>query len=257
MSESDFSLNDKVILLTGGAGLYGAGLTRYLASSGARLIIASRNTDALETIADKECAKGNDVSCEALDLSDSSSIEKTVLKIEADYGRIDGLVNNAVLRPMQRLSDSEEAWKESMNVNSDGTFFLTRTVGEVMRKQGSGSIVNVASIQGMIGPNHYLYEGTDMTSPPDYFFHKGGMINLARYFAAEYGPNGIRVNCVSPGGFFNNQDPEFLERYNKMTMLGRMANDKDLGGAIVFLLSDASTYITGINLPVDGGYTAK
>ena len=256
MSE-DFSLKDKVILLTGGAGLYGAGLTRYLSNSGARLIIASRNVDVLTSIAEAEREQGNDVSCEALDLSEPSSIEDLVQKLESDHGRIDGLVNNAVLRPMQGLGDSAEAWAESMKVNADGTFLLTRAVGEVMRKQGSGSIVNVASIQGMIGPNHFLYEGTDMTSPPDYFFHKGGMINLSRYFAAEYGPHGIRVNCVSPGGYFNNQDPEFVDRYNKMTMLGRMANDQDLGGAVVFLLSDASSYITGVNLPVDGGYTAK
>lgn len=257
MSELDFSLKDKVILLTGGAGLYGEGLTRSLASSGARLIIASRNTAALEKLVEEERDQGYEVVSEELDLADATSIQALVAKLEQNYGRIDGLVNNAVLRPMQRLSDSPDAWADSMKVNAEGTFLLTRAVGELMRKQGNGSIVNVSSIQGMVGPNHYLYEGTDMSAPPDYFFHKGGMINLSRYFAAEYGPDGVRVNTVSPGGYFNDQDPEFIERYNKMTFLGRMANDTDLGGAIVFLLSDASAYITGINLPVDGGYTAK
>ena len=257
MSESDFSLKDKTILLTGGAGLYGEGLTRYLAKSGARLIIASRNTVALEKLAEEEEARGHEVSCEQLDLSEESSITSLVSRLLESYGRIDGLVNNAVLRPMQGLNETAEAWAESMKVNAEGTFLLTRAIGEVMVKQKQGSIVNVASIQGMLGPNHYLYEGTNMSAPPDYFFHKGGMINLSRYFAAEYGPCGVRVNCVSPGGYFNNQDSEFVERYNKMTMLGRMANDHDLGGAIAFLLSDASSYITGVNLPVDGGYTAK
>lgn len=257
MSDSDFSLKEKVILLTGGAGLYGKGLTHYIARTGARLIIASRNIEALKKLAKEECAQGREVISELLDLSDESSINSLVTRICERHGHIDGLVNNAVLRPMQRLGDSAGAWAESMKVNSDGTFLLTRAVGEMMCKQGCGSIVNIASIQGMVGPNHYLYEGTDMTAPPDYFFHKGGMINLSRYFAAQYGPEGVRVNCVSPGGYFNEQDPEFVERYNKMTMLGRMANDSDLGGAVAFLLSDASSYITGVNLPVDGGYTAK
>lgn len=257
MSKNEFSLNEKVVLLTGGAGLYGRGLTHFLARHGARLIIASRDTDALEKLAAEERAEGYEVAVECLDLADPESIEALKERVLTNHGRIDGLVNNAVLRPMQKLDDPAETWIESMKVNATGLFLLTRSVGEIMQKRKCGSIVNIASIQGMIGPNNFLYEVTDMTSPPDYYFHKGGMINLMRYFASTYGPDCVRVNCVSPGGFFNNQAPEFLERYNKMTMLGRMANDNDLGGAVVFLLSDASAYITGVNLPVDGGYTAK
>jgi NAD(P)-dependent dehydrogenase (short-subunit alcohol dehydrogenase family) len=110
----------------------------------------------------------------------------------------------------------------------------------------------------MVGPNFSLYEGTTLGDlPPDYFFHKGGMINLTRYFAAQCGPSGVRVNCLSPGGFFNNQPEEFVRRYSAQTFLGRMGNETDLGGSVIFLLSDASAYITGVNLPVDGGYTAK
>lgn len=257
MSKNEFSLNEKVVLLTGGAGLYGSGLTRFLARHGARLIIASRDTDVLGKLAAEERAKGYEVEVESLDLARETSIEALTERVLAKHGRIDGLVNNAVSRPMQALDDPAEAWNESMKINATGLFLLSRAVGKAMQKQNRGSIVNIASIQGMIGPNDFLYEGTDMTSPPDYFFHKGGMINLTRYLASTYGQDGVRVNCVSPGGFFNNQAPEFLERYNKMTMLGRMANDNDLGGAVVFLLSDASSYITGVNLPVDGGYTAK
>ena len=156
--------------------------------------------------------------------------------------------------------DNLSAWKESMATNATGFFAAIRTFGDVMAAQGSGSIVNIASQMGTIGMNPWLYEGTAMKAPPDYFFHKGGMINLTRYLASHYGTQGVRVNVVSPGGIFNvskPQAPAFLERYGKMTMLGRMADPRELGGAVVFLLSDASTYITGANLPVDGGYTAK
>jgi len=109
----------------------------------------------------------------------------------------------------------------------------------------------------MVGPNLAAYEGTDIKTVPDYFFHKAGMINLTRYYAGLYGPAGVRVNCVSPGGFYNRQPEVFHERYKKRTMLGRMAGPRDLGGSVVFLLSPAASYITGANLPVDGGYTAK
>ncbi|MFM7752237.1 MAG: SDR family oxidoreductase, partial [Opitutaceae bacterium] len=125
---------------------------------------------------------------------------------------------------------------------------------------GGGSIVNISSIYGMVGSNPWLYEGTSMTTAPDYFFHKGGMINLTRHLASHYGPQKVRVNVVSPGGVYNPDNPQapaFLERYGKMTMLGRMAEAPEVTGAVVFLLSDASTYVTGTNLVVDGGYTAK
>ncbi|HAP39405.1 MAG TPA: alcohol dehydrogenase, partial [Nitrospira sp.] len=123
-----------------------------------------------------------------------------------------------------------------------------------------GSIVNIASIQGMVGANPWLYEGTAMGTVPDYFFHKGGMLNLTRHYASLYGPKKVRVNVVSPGGIYNPEKPQaapFLERYGRMTMLGRMAEAREIGGAVVFLLSDAASYVTGVNLPVDGGYTAK
>ena len=127
-----------------------------------------------------------------------------------------------------------------------------------MARQKQGSIVNIGSIQGMVGPTPSLYEGTNLGTPaPDYFFHKGGMINMTRYFASMLGANGVRVNCVSPGGFFTGQPEPFLSRYCQKTMLGRMADENDLGGPIVFLLSDSARYVTGANLAVDGGYTAK
>jgi NAD(P)-dependent dehydrogenase (short-subunit alcohol dehydrogenase family) len=135
---------------------------------------------------------------------------------------------------------------------------MTRAFGQAMAARRGGSIVNIGSMMGVVGPSPEFYEGTGMGTPaPDYFFHKAGMINLTRYFASVLGLRDVRVNCISPGGFFNHQPEPFLQRYNRRTMLGRMAGETDLGGAVVFLLGDASRYITGINLPVDGGYTAK
>ena len=252
-----FSLKGKVILLTGGAGLYGRGLTAFLAGAGATLIIASRQRAALDMVAAEERARGYLVEAEELDQGDESSVLALRDRVISRHGRIDGLVNNAVLLPMSGPDDTLARWEESMRVNATGLFAITRAFGEIMAQRKSGSIVNIGSIQGMVGANLWLYEGTNIKTVPDYFFHKGGMLNLTRYFAALLGTSGVRVNCLSPGGFYNDQDAAFVKRYEAMTMLGRMARDTDLGGAVVFLLSDASAYVTGANLAVDGGYTAK
>jgi NAD(P)-dependent dehydrogenase (short-subunit alcohol dehydrogenase family) len=252
-----FSLRGKVVLLTGGAGLYGRGLVAFLAEAGATLVIASRNREALEKVAAEERSRGYAVEAEELDQGDEKSVLALRDRVVGRHGRVDGLVNNAVTRPMAGPADPLARWEESMRVNATGLFAISRAFGEVMQARKSGSIVNIGSIQGMVGANMFLYEGTGIGTVPDYFFHKGGMLNLTRYLAALWGPAGVRVNCVSPGGFLSKQDPVFVKRYSQMTMLGRMANSSDLGGAVVFLLSDASAYITGANLPVDGGYTAK
>lgn len=253
-----FDLRGKVVLLTGGAGLYGRGLALDIASAGAVLHIASRNISACEQVAEEIRNRGFYAEADVLDQGIESSVVELRDRLMEKYGRVDGLVNNSVSRPMKSADASLEAWEESMKVNATGIFLMHRHFGGAMAGRESGSIVNIGSIQGMIGPHLSLYEGLDMLSlPPDYFFHKGGMINLTRYFAALLGVAGVRVNCLSPGGFFNRQPDEFVQRYSAQTMLGRMGNESDLGGAVVFLLSEASLYITGANLPVDGGYTAK
>ena len=252
-----FSLENRVIVLTGGAGLYGRGLAAQLAESGATLILASRNTEALDAVCLEEQARGYAVTAQFLDLEDTDSITTLHDLIIEEHGRIDGLVNNAVARPMKGPDDDLASWETSMRVNATGLFAISRTLGDAMAAQGSGSMVNIGSIQGMVGPDLSLYEGLGMQTVPDYFFHKGGMENLSRYFASVYGRKGVRVNCVAPGGFANNQPTKFAKRYNAKTFLGRMAGPRDLGGAVVFLLSDAASYVTGANLPVDGGYTAN
>ena len=253
-----FSLDGKVVLLTGAAGLYGRGLTAALAEAGAKLVIASRNLDRLQQVAEEETARGYVAVAELLDQGDEASVLALRDRIVAQFGRLDGLVNNSVLRPMRTPDDPVAAWEESMRVNSTGVFLMMRAFGQTMCSQQSGSIVNISSIQGLVGPSLELYAGTNMgTPPPDYFFHKGGMLNLTRFYASLFGPRGVRVNAVSPGGFFNHQPEPFLTRYCERTMLGRMADSADLGGAVVFLLSDAARYVTAANLTVDGGYTAK
>ncbi len=253
-----FSLKDHTVLLTGAAGLFGRGLASALAEAGATLVIASRSADKLQAVADDETARGHRVFAEAFDQGDEASIVALQSRIEDRFGPLHGLVNNSVLRPMKGANGSVEQFADSMRVNATGVMLMHRHFGTSMAEAGRGSIVNIGSIQGMIGPSYELYAGTNMGDmPPDYFFHKGGIMNLTRFYAALYGPKNVRVNCLSPGGFFNNQPEPFLARYCEHTMLNRMADDTDLGGSVVFLLSEASRYITGVNLPVDGGYTAK
>jgi NAD(P)-dependent dehydrogenase (short-subunit alcohol dehydrogenase family) len=253
-----FSLENHTVLLTGAAGLFGRGLATALAEAGATLIIASRSAEKIKAVADEETARGRRVFAESLDQSDESSIVSLHARLAERFGPLHGLVNNSVARPMRGANGSVAQWEESMRVNATGLMLMHRVFGASMAEAGRGSIVNIGSIQGMIGPNYSLYTGTTMGDmPPDYFFHKGGLLNLTRFYAALYGPRAVRVNCLSPGGFFNHQPAGFVQRYCEATMLGRMADDHDLGGAVIFLLSEASRYVTGVNLPVDGGYTAK
>mgnify|MGYP003652987883 CR=1 FL=1 len=253
---SSFSLTDKVILLTGGAGLYGRGLAAHLARAGATLILASRNVEALHVVAAEESKLGHTVHARKLDQSSETSILQLRDSLMKEFGRVDGLVNNAVSRPMKSPNAPLADWEASMQTNATGLFAITRAFGDVMAEQGHGSIVNIGSIQGMVGPDLTLYEGLGLEVIPDYFFHKGGMINLTRFFAAQYGPRSVRVNCLSPGGFFHQQPATFVKRYAASTFLRRMADNDDLSGPVIFLLSEAARYVTGVNLPVDGGYTA-
>ncbi|HQP98611.1 MAG TPA: SDR family oxidoreductase [bacterium] len=252
-----FRLDGKVAVLTGSAGLFGRQIADALVEAGARLFIASRNIDSLEEQATRMRQDGHDVTAHTLDQGSEESIRMLLDFVLEQAGRVDILINNSVLRPMSDWSSPAEDFARSMEVNATGIFMMTRAFGEQMAKQNGGSIINIASIYGMIGPDFTLYEGLGWGTPPDYYFHKGGMIQLTKFAASKLGPHGVRVNCISPGGFYNNQEQIFVDRYEKRTFLGRMANEEDLKGAIVFLASDASAYVTGVNIPVDGGLTAK
>lgn len=255
-----FSLKGKIALISGGAGLYGRQIVSALAEAGAKTYVASRSLDALKELAKEHRAKGEDVEALHMDLASEASILGVRDEIVKRSGGLDILVNNAVARPMKKAYDDDASkFAESMQVNATGLFIITRAMGDLMAEREKGSIINVGSMQGMIGPDPTIYEGTNMTGfYPDYFFHKGGMINYTRFTASYYGSKGIRCNCISPGGFRTPNMPEaFVKNYSARTLLGRLANSTDLMGIIVFLASDASLYITGTNIPVDGGYTAK
>lgn len=252
-----FSLKGKTALITGGAGLYGRQIVAALAEAGARVFVASRSIEALEELAAGHRANGLDVTALSLDQGEEASVLALRDELVKRNAAPNILVNNAVARTMKDGFNSDAAtFAESMRINATGLFLITRAIGEIM--PDGGSIINIGSIQGVVGPDASLYEGTTMDGMvPDYFFHKGGINNFSRFCGSYYGPRGIRCNCVNAGGFLSGQPEPFLSRYNARTFLGRMAGDEDLKGIIVYLASDASLYMTGACIPLDGGYTAK
>jgi NAD(P)-dependent dehydrogenase (short-subunit alcohol dehydrogenase family) len=256
-----FSLKGKVALVTGGAGEYGRQIVEALAEAGAVTYLASRGIDALESLAAKERAAGYDVTALQLDLGSEDSIRLLHDNIIERSGRMDILVNNAVTRcACDGWDNPMEVFDESLHINASALFKITHLFADDMKKQQSGSIINIGSMMGMVGIEMENYNGTDMQPNPSpiYFYEKGGMINFTRWAASVLGSYNIRVNCISPGGFKNETLPDaFVENYSARTQLGRMANSTDLKGIITFLGSSASAYITGTNIPVDGGYTAK
>ena len=255
-----FSLAGKTALVTGGAGMYGRPIVAALAEAGARTFVASRNIEALESFAAQQRAAARDVTALPFDQGDEASVLALRDALLERAGGIDVLVNNAVARPLRDGYHSPaEDFAESMRINATGLFIATRCFGDVMAAQERGSIINIGSIMGMVGPEPTNYRGTSMHGwAPDYFFHKGGMISFTRFIAAYYGGKGVRCNCLSLGGLRTNQHPEdFVRQYSERTMLGRLAAEEDVMGAVVFLAGDTSRYVTGANIPVDGGYTAK
>ena len=256
-----FNLNGRVAVVTGGAGKYGYQIVESLAEAGATVYMASRNKENnLKRVAPL-CEAGYKVNVLELDLEDEKSILSLCDTVYEREGRVDVLVNNAVMRCMNGYTDTAESFDRSMLANATGLFVISRAFGDRMAKSDrGGSIINIGSYMGILGPDYTLYEGTDMCpngAAGDYFFHKGGITNYTRFLASHYGAFGIRSNCIELGGLFNDQDPLFLERYNKKVPLGRMANQTDLKGLIVYLASDASLYMTGAIIPLDGGYSIK
>lgn len=257
------SLKGKVALVTGGAGNYGRPMVEALAEAGATVITASRTLEKNEEYAAKLRQQGLQVYAEAYDQGDEQSILALRDRLVAAYGKVDVLVNNSALRGCFSGGfdgGTMDGFAESLRVNGAGMFIMSRTFGNLMVENGGGSIINIGSYMGNLGPNEPLYEGTDGMSAlgaPDYFFHKSGMHNLTRFLAGNYGLKGVRVNCLALGGLFNNQHPAFIENYSKSTYVGRLAVPDDVKGIMVYLASDASKYLTGTVIPLDGGYSAK
>jgi NAD(P)-dependent dehydrogenase (short-subunit alcohol dehydrogenase family) len=253
------SLKNKIILVTGGAGRYGKPIVEGLAEADGTVITASRNLAAGQALVEKFRRQNLDVHALQVDQADHESVLKLKAEIQTQFGRLDGFVNNAVARPMKSFDSPLAEWEESMRVNATGSFDISREMADLIGASGGGTIINIASMMGMFGPDLSNYEGTNMGVPmPDYFFHKGGMITLTRYLARVLAAKKIRVNCISPGGLLTeNKPPErFLENYTKKVPVGRMATHDDIKGLIVFLASDASAYVNGENILMDGGMHA-
>ena len=251
-----FDLADSIALVTGGSGGYGRPICEALAEAGAHVVLASRDRNSCEEVAQRLRDKDLKATSACYDQGDENSVKALFDHIRADLGAIDVLVNNAVARPMGRYADSLDSYRRSMEINSVGLFHMSRLFMDSMMARGSGSVINVGSIQSTVAPDFGNYESTDMTTPPDYHFHKHGMLGLTRYFAALGGPRGVRVNLLSPGGLDTGEAREpFVSQYCQRVFLGRLAVTTDIKGAIIFLASRASAYVTGHNLVVDGGYT--
>ena len=244
-------------VVTGGGGLYGRPISTALAEAGAHVVIASRDQKRREQIAAELRDSGCKASAAPLDLGDEASIRGLKDHLKSTFGQVDVLVNGSVHRQgLDTARTTSADWQATSRINSLGLFLITKACIELMLPRSSGSIINIASIYGVVGPDFPIYGSTGMTSPAFYSYDKGGMIAFTRYLACEYGPRGIRVNAISPGGLFDDQPEEFVRNYTARTPLGRMASTDDIKGAVVFLASDASAFVTGVNLMVDGGWTA-
>ena len=250
-------LTGRVAIVTGGTGLYGTPISEALAEAGAHVVIASRNCARCEEWAAELVKRGFKASGDSYDQGSEASILAFADRMLKRFGAVDVLVNNAVGRAMRSYHDSIDAWRESLEINGAGVFAISRAFLDPMMERGQGSIINISSIQGVVGPDFQNYAGTKMSTPPDYQFHKHGLIGLTKYLAAWGGPRGVRVNAISPGGLQtkDNTIEPFLTQYCRRVFLGRMARHDDIKGVVVFLASDASGYITGQNILLDGGYS--
>jgi NAD(P)-dependent dehydrogenase (short-subunit alcohol dehydrogenase family) len=250
-----FSCKNKVALITGGAGLIGHEISKGLFDFGATVYIADQNQVAVAKLMDE-----TGIRFVHLDITEENSIKDAVGKVVQEAGHIDVLVNSAYPRTADWGTKFENipfpSWTENVNAHLGGYVLACRVVAEHMKNGQGGSIINLASIYGSVGPNFSIYEGTSMTMPAAYSAIKGGIIAFSKYLATYYAENNIRVNCLSPGGIYDNQPGSFVEKYSQKTPLGRMAKPSEIVGGAIYLASDASSYVTGHNLIIDGGWTA-
>ncbi len=255
MKSDLFDCTGKVAVVTGGCGLIGSEIVRGLVAFGARVVIADTDVKKSESLAARTGATAH-----FFNIKKTEAIESSFKKIKTRMGKIDILVNCAYPRTADwnaRCEDVRPAsWKINVDGHLGGYFFASRAAAEVMKKQGGGTIINFASIYGVVAPDFDLYKGLASTMPAAYSAIKGGVIAFTKYLATYYASSGVRANVISPGGVLDGQSPSFVKCYVKRTPLGRMGTPRDMVGPVVFLASDASSYVTGANILVDGGWTA-
>ena len=260
--KSGFDLEGRIVVITGGAGLVGRGFVRSVIENGGTAVIADIDESSGKKVqADLVTELGTDrIEFIRVDITSRESIRAMIDTILDRHGTIDALVNNAYPRNRnygRKFEDvTYEDFCENMNLHLGGYFLMSQEISRIMVGQKRGVIVNIASIYGFMAPRFDLYEDAGFTSPVEYSAIKGGLLSLTKYLASYLGKHGIRVNAMSPGGVHDNQPESFVAKYCAKTLTGnRMAEPDDLSGALAFLLSDASRYVTGQNIVVDGGWS--
>ena len=266
-----FNLKGNTVLVTGGGGLLGRQFALALAQAGSDVMLADLAYEAAADQAEVIRAEGLSAEALAVDVVDPDSTRAMVEQTLARFGRLDVLINSAALDPKfdpQHQSEqianafetySLEAWRKALDVNLTGMFLASQAAVQPMLAQGKGVIINICSTYGINGPDQRIYirlDGTRSYKPVYYSVTKAGVLGFTRYLAAYYAGKNIRVNALTPGGVYNQHDEVFVKAYSAKTILGRMANIDEMSAAMLFLASDASSYMTGANLIVDGGWTA-
>jgi NAD(P)-dependent dehydrogenase (short-subunit alcohol dehydrogenase family) len=269
MSDLLFSVSGKVAVITGGLGQLGSQFARTLAGRGAKVVVLDQRIDPAQVHA-RYGELAASILFLAADVTSRASLDTALQKIQAEVGIPEVLVNNAALDSPPGSPAGEngpfESYPEAsfdrvMDVNVKGVMLCCQVFGGAMARAGRGSIINISSIYGMVSPDQRIYEyrrqqGEVFYKPVAYAVSKSALFNLTRYLATYWGANGVRVNTLTFAGVFNNQADEFLKHYCPKVPLGRMARDDEYNGAVLFLASDASSYMTGSNMVVDGGFTA-
>ena len=272
-----FDLTGKVAVVTGGPGLLGGEFCRTLAEAGASVVVADINAKAVNELAASLIKSGHHCLGVATDVTQPDSVKALTEETLSSFGRLDILVNSAALDPkfdpqaLAQMAKSGaisgafedyplDAWKAALEVNLTGMFLCCQAAVKPMLAQGKkGSIINICSTYGLVAPDQRIYQRNGQQSaykPVYYSVTKAGVLGLTRYLAAYYAGTDIRVNALTPGGIFNDHDDVFLRSYNARTIMGRMAKKDEMNGALLFLASEASSYMTGSNLVIDGGWTA-
>jgi NAD(P)-dependent dehydrogenase (short-subunit alcohol dehydrogenase family) len=265
MTQAATRLDGQVAVVTGGAGILGRVFCRALADAGAQIAVL----DVLEEQARAAASDlGEAAAGFACDVSDPASVSAAVEAVMSRFGRIDVLVNNAATKTADVRAFFEPfetyslgTWREVMGVNIDGMFLMAQAVGREMLKAGSGRFIQTASIYGLVGPDDRIYEGSDylggpINTPAVYSASKAAVVGLTKWLATHWADKGIRVNCLVPGGVSSGQNGVFDQKYSARTPMGRMARAEEMAPPLLFLASDASSYVTGQVLAVDGGWTA-
>jgi NAD(P)-dependent dehydrogenase (short-subunit alcohol dehydrogenase family) len=259
-----FDLSGKIAIVTGGGGLLASEHAIALSEYGAKVILADFNEE--KCIAAVDILKSNGIAAFAkvCDVTSKDNWEKLLDDVKQEFGKVDILINNAGFTNQSKSANFDasfenfplEDWNAIMNVNLTGTFLGCQVVGKHMLENGKGSIINIASLYGVVSPNHKIYPGTGISQPVAYSVSKHGVVSLTKYLATLWAEKGVRVNSLTPGGIFNGHEGLFLERFKQLNPIGRMSDKTELRGGIVYLASDASSHVVGHNLIIDGGWTA-